>query len=98
MINTDTQYTTPIPVIIPDGTRVPIVDENDVRNIMMNLKRTGPGPDGLPYWLWKDFAPYLAPTLTRILNSSLKHQKVPILWKLANLTPIPKELPLNVTS
>ena len=43
MINTDTQYTTPIPVIIPDGTRVPIVDENDVRNIMMNLKRTGSG-------------------------------------------------------
>ena len=95
MINTDTQYTTPIPVIIPDGTRVPIVDENDVRNIMMNLKRTGPGPDGLPYWLWKDFAPYLAPTLTRILNSSLKQQKVPILWKLANLTPIPKELPFS---
>ena len=51
MIYTDTQYTTPIPVIIPDGTRVPIVDENDVRNIMMNLKRTGSGPDGLPYWL-----------------------------------------------
>ena len=48
MINTDTQYTTPIPVIIPDGTRVPIVDENDVGNIMMNLKRTGSGPDGLP--------------------------------------------------
>ena len=63
MINTDTQYTTPIPVIIPDGTRVPIVDENDVRNIMINLKQTGPGPDGLPYWLWKDFAPYLALTL-----------------------------------
>ena len=70
MINTDTQYTTPIPVIIPDGTRVPIVDENDVRNSMMNL-RTGSGPDGLPYWLWKDFAPYLAPILTRVLSSSL---------------------------
>ena len=95
MINTDTQYTTPIPVIIPDGTRVPIVDENDVKNIMMNLKRTGPGRVGLPYWLWKDFAPYLAPTLTQILNSSLEQQKIPILWKLANLTPIPKELPFS---
>ena len=92
MINTDKQYTTPIPVVIPDGTRVPIVDENDVRKIM---KRTGSGPDGLPYWLWKDFAPYLAPILTRILNSSLEQQKVLILWKLANLTPIPKELPFS---
>ena len=68
MINTDTQYTTSIPIIIPDGTRIPTVDVNDVRNAMMNLKRTGSGPDGFPYWLWKDFAPYLAPILTRILN------------------------------
>ena len=62
---------------------------------MMNLKRTGSGPDGFPHWFWKDFAPYLAPVLTPIINSSLKQQSVPILWKLANLTPIPKELPLS---
>ena len=96
MINTDTQYTTPLPIIIPDGTRIPTVDVNDVTNAMMNLKRTGSGPDGFPYWFWKDFALYLAPILTRILNSSLKQQSVSILWKLANLTPIPKELPFSV--
>ena len=62
---------------------------------MMNLKRTGSGPDGFPYWFWKDFAPYLAPVLTPIINSSLKQQSVPILWKLANFTPIPKELPFS---
>ena len=95
MINTDTQYTTPIPIIIPDSTRIPTVDVNDVTNAMMNLKRTRSGPDGFPYWFWKDFALYLAPILTRILNSSLKQQSVPILWKLANLTPIPKELPFS---
>ncbi len=33
--------------------------------------------------------------LTRILNSSLEQQCVPTLWKLANLAPIPKELPLS---
>jgi hypothetical protein len=67
-INTDTHYTTPVPLLIPEGTRIPTVDENSVKNIMINLKRTGPGPDGFPYWLWKDFASYLAPVLTRILK------------------------------
>ena len=95
MINTDTQYTTLIPIIIPDGTRVPTVDVNDVTNAMMNLKWTGSGPDGFPYWFWKDFGLYHAPILTRILNYSLKQQSVPILWKLANLTKIPKELPFS---
>ena len=61
----------------------------------MNLKRTGPGPVGCPYWLWKDFALYIATVLTRILNSSLEKQCVPILWKLANLALIPKGLPLS---
>jgi hypothetical protein len=94
-INTDTHYTSPVPLLIPEGTRIPTVDENSVKNIMINLKRTGPGPDGFPYWLWKDFASYLVPVLTRILNSSLEQQRVPTLWKLANLAPIPKELPLS---
>ena len=94
-INTDTHYTTPVPLLIPEGTRIPTVDENSVKNIIINLNRTGPGPDGFPYWLWKDFASYLAPVLTRILNSSLEQQCVPTLWKLASLAPIPKELPLS---
>ena len=64
-INTDTHYTTPVPLLIPEGTRIPTVHENSVKNIMINLKRTGPGPDGFPYWLWKDFASYLAPGLKR---------------------------------
>ena len=76
---TDSDDTTPSPIIIPHGTRIPTVDVNDVGNAIMNLKRTGSGPDGFPYWFWKDFAPYLAPILTRILNSSLKQQSVSIL-------------------
>ena len=39
-INTDTHYTTPVPLLIPEGTRIPTVDENSVKNIMINLKRT----------------------------------------------------------
>ena len=41
---------------IPVGTRVPTIDEPTVISFLSKLKRTAPGPDGLPYWLWKDFA------------------------------------------
>ena len=54
-INTDAHYTTPVPLLIPEGTRIPTVDENNVKN-MINLKRTGAGPDGFPYWLWKEYS------------------------------------------
>ena len=93
-INTDTQYITPVPLLIPEGTSIPTVDENSVKNAMLNLKRTG--PEGLPFWLWKDFAAYLAPVLTRLLNLSLEQQCVPNIWKLANLTPIPKKGSMQV--
>ena len=48
-INTDTHYTSSVPLLIPEGTRVPTVDENSVKNIMINLKRTGPGPNGFQF-------------------------------------------------
>ena len=36
-----------------------------------------------------------SPTITKVFNSSLKKQLVPCLWKLANITPIPKETPFE---
>ena len=38
---------------------------------------------------------HLAPVFTKIFNCSLRHQTVPSLWKLANVSPIPKESPLT---
>ena len=64
-------------------------------SFMMKQKRTSPGPDGLPYWLWKEYANYLAPVLTYVLNLSLHDQCVPSLWKLANIRPIMKESTLS---
>ena len=32
--------------------------------------------------------------VTKIVNLSLNQQHVPLIWKLANITPIPKESPL----
>ena len=94
-INTDTQYTAPIPVSIPIGTHIPTVDVANVGKFMTKLKRTASGPDGLPHWLWRDFAKCLAPILTHVMNVSLKQQCVPMLWNLANISPIPKETSLS---
>ena len=34
-INTDPQYSTPKPLLIPEGTRIPVVDVSMVENFMM---------------------------------------------------------------
>jgi hypothetical protein len=50
-INTDTNYSTPERLLIPKGTRIPVVDVSMVEHFMMKQKRTAPGPDGLAYWI-----------------------------------------------
>ena len=94
-INTDNAYKASVPVELPSGTRIPSVDEHLVRNLLLPQKRTAPGPDEFPYWLWRDYADFLAPVIINIFINSLRHQTVPSLWKLANVTPVPKESPLN---
>ena len=54
--NTDDNYTSPELVPIPNETRIPIVDVSTVERFLEKQKKTSTGPDGLPYWLWKDFA------------------------------------------
>ena len=97
-INTDPQYSTPEPLLIPEETRIPVVDVSMVENFMMKQKSLAPGPDGIPYWIWRDYAQYLAPIITRILNFSLCQQYIPLKWKLANITPIPKKNPVTECS
>ena len=93
-INTYTQYSALELLPFQEGTHVPSLDVLTVSRFMTRLKRTAPGADGFPYWLWKDFAHHLAPVVTKLFNSSLRQQSVPLPWKLANISPIPKESPL----
>ena len=97
-INTDPHYSTIQRLSIPEGTRIPVVDISMVDHFMMKQKKSAPGPDGIPYWIWRDYAQYLAPIITRILNLSLSRQYVPQRWKLANIAPIPKESPVTECS
>ena len=66
-----------------------------VEKFLMKQKRTAPGSDGILYWIWKDYASYQAPMVTKIVNLSLDQQQVPLIWKLANITPITNESPLE---
>ena len=53
-INTDDEYEAPTRLQIPAGTRLPTVNECDVRNLLSHLKRTASGPRGgtryIPGW------------------------------------------------
>ena len=48
------------------------------------------GPDDLPNWVLKTFPDILTPALTEMLNQSFRESKVPRIWKLADVPPVPK--------
>ena len=66
------------------------VDVTDVWAMMKNIKKKSPGPDGIPYWVFRDFCELLAPAITIIYNGSLRSGKVPLCFKEAYVTPVPK--------
>ena len=70
-INTDDEYLTPEPLGIPEGSKVPALDECSVRKYLTQLKQTSPGL-GFPYWFWHDYVDHLSPVIKRIFNCSLK--------------------------
>ena len=50
-----------------------------------------PGPDGLPSWLLRDFAPYICEPLAAIYNASSREVYVPQIWKATEVIPVPKK-------
>ena len=86
-INSDANYKVPCYVNVPQGTRLPVIDEVSTFKFLSQQKRTAAGPDGLSHWFWRDFAEELAPIATSILNLSIKSQTVPCFWQFANISP-----------
>ena len=52
-----------------------------------------PGPDGVPNWVLRDFAPILGGPLASIVNCSIRESFVPDIWKCADVLPLPKVTP-----
>ena len=57
---------------------------------MSKIKKSAPGPDGIPHWVWKENGDILAPVITVIWNLSLRKHTWPSAWKQANINPLPK--------
>ena len=43
------------------------------------------GPDEIPNWLLKEYAELLAVPVSKIINSSFREQRLPKIWKFANI-------------
>ena len=81
--------------IVPDEF---IVSEYCVFRALSMLKvNKALGTDGLPNKLLKCLAELFASPLCAIINSSIRCGKVPIQWKVARVSPVPKvSPPVNV--
>jgi len=66
------------------------VHEYEVYKMLSAIKKTSPGVDGVPYWVYKHCAIELSPILTylKIVNNGN-----PSMWLKALVTPVPKKTP-----
>ena len=71
-----------------------IITVQDVEKQLMKLNLSkAPGPDGIPNWVLRDFAGYLAPPVASIFNASIREGCLPPIWKSATSCPVPKVKP-----
>ena len=66
-----------------------IVDPAEVKNRLAKINITkAPGPDNVPSWFLRDFAPHLAQPLSAIFNASIREGYMPPIWKGAKVLPV----------
>lgn len=61
-----------------------------VFNLFNKLRNTSPGADGLPCWLIKLIAWCIAKPVSHLYNLSINNAVIPVQWKQAVITPLPK--------
>ena len=73
-----------------DDEPISVTEETVVKKLKEISVSRSCGPDDLPNWVLKEFAYVLYPSVTDILKASFHEQKISFLWKMANVTPLPK--------
>jgi hypothetical protein len=74
-----------------------IISVTDMEQCLSHIKICkAPGPDGIPNWVLRDFAPLLAGPLASIVNSSIRETFIPDVWKCGDVLPLPKVSPPTV--
>jgi len=69
---------------------IPEVTEMQVWNTLRKIKKTVTGPDCIPYWIWRDQTEIFTEVITKGWNHSLSTHTWPMVWKRANINPLPK--------
>ena len=68
--------------------------KHDERALEVLNPRKACGPDRTPSWLLKEYCDLVAYPITEILNASYAEQRLPTIWKIADVTPLPKKKPV----
>ena len=61
---------------------------------ILNPKKAS-GPDKIPNWFLKEYSYLLAFPVKEILNCSFREQRLPAIWKMADVSPLPKKKPVE---
>ena len=56
---------------IDDVALAPQLTLTQAFDTLTKIKKTATGPDGIPFWVWKDFSAILSPVVMNIWNMSL---------------------------
>jgi len=70
-----------------------ITYEYKVYKILSTSKKTSPGIDGVPYWVYRNCAIELAPVLTHIINKLVNNGTPPSTWLQDLVFSVPKKTP-----
>ena len=74
-----------------EGFKTPIISlEGTLKGLSTVISSKAGGPDNIPNWVLRDFAPELAQPVRCIINSSISQGTLPDIWKCVNSTPLPK--------
>ena len=71
---------------------------DSIELILAQTKKTSPGSDNVPYWVYHDCAHELSDVFTMIVNMSVAFGVVPSAWRTAVIPPVPKCTPVNEVS
>ena len=66
------------------------IQEYEVYMLMSKLKKTSPGADMIPHWVFRECAAELSQIVAHLFNVSMHSGQMPSKWKHAIVTPVPK--------
>ena len=77
-------------VSVEDDEPITVTEELVEKKLRAISTSQASGPDELPNWVLKEYSDILAAPITVIMNSSVVECRVPCVWKIVDVPPIPK--------